>query len=75
MHSSQVSGHVVFSIEFLVANLAGIGVPLQMGRDIVSVKVAWVGIGVVAHFAAISVLWWSFICAKTSNADWCRVLG
>ena len=41
-----------------------------MCSDIVSVKVAGVCVGIVANLAAIRVLWWSFISAETSNADW-----
>ena len=65
-----MSSHVVLAVELLMTNLAWVWVPLQMCSDIVSVKVAGVCVGIVANLAAIRVLWWSFICAETSNADW-----
>ena len=67
--------HVVLSVELLVAHLAWVWVTLQVSGDIVSVKVAGVGVGIVTDFAAVTVLWWSLIRAETSNADWGGILG
>ena len=59
--------HIVLSIELLVADGAGVGLPLQMRGDIVPVEVARVGVGIVAHLAAVSV---AVLDAEAANADW-----
>ena len=50
-----MGGHVVLAVELLVAHGAGVGLALQVGGHIVTVKVGWVGVCVVADFAAVGV--------------------
>ena len=69
MDSSEVSRHVVLPVELLVADLAGVGVPVQVSGHVVPVEVAGVGVGVVADLAAVGVLWWSLVGAEAADAD------
>ena len=64
-----MSSHVVLPVELLVADLARVGVPVQVSGHIMPVEVAGVGVGVVADLAAVGVLWWSFIGAEAADAD------
>ena len=54
---SQVGGHVVLPVELFMTNFAGVGVPLEMGGHVVPVEVAGVGVGIVANFTTVHVLW------------------
>ena len=73
VHCSQVSCHVVLPVELLMTHLARVGVPVQVGGDVVPVEVAWVGVRVVAHLAAVRV---PVLDAEASDRDWrCRVCG
>ena len=69
MHCSQVSCHVVLPVELLMTHLARVGVPVQVGGDVVPVEVAGVGVRVVAHLAAVRVLWWPLVDAEAADAD------
>ena len=40
-----------------------------MGGHVVPMEVAGVGVGVVAHLAAVRVLWWPLVGAETPDAD------
>ena len=75
MDSSEVSRHVVLPVELLVADLAGVGVPVQVSGHVVPVEVAGVGVGVVADLAAVGVLWWSLVGAEAADADGVGRLG
>lgn len=59
-------GHVVFSVEFLGAHRARVGLPVQVGGDVMSVEVRGVGVGVVAHLAPVGV---SLLGAVGPDAD------
>ena len=72
---SQVSGHVVLPVELFMTNFAGVGVPLEVGRHVVPVEVAGVGVGIVANFTTVGVLWWTLVRTETANADGIRTLG
>ena len=69
MNSAKVSRHVVLPVELLVTHSARVGLALEVGGDVVSVEVAWVGVRVVAHLAAVRVLWWPLVGAETPDAD------
>ena len=73
--SSQVGGHVVLPVELFMTNFAGVGVPLEVGRHVVPVEVAGVGVGVVANFTTVGVLWWTLVRTETANADGIWTLG
>ena len=75
VHGAQVRGHVVLAVELFVADFAGVGVALEVGGDVVPVEVAGVGVGVVANFTTVGVLWWTLVCTETANADGIRTLG
>ena len=68
-------GHVVLPVELFMTNFAGVGVPLEVGRHVVPVEVAGVGVGVVANFTTVGVLWWTLVRTETANADGVRALG
>ena len=70
-----MGGHVVLPVELFMTNFAGVGVPLEMGRHVVPVEVAGVGVGVIANFTAVGVLWWPFVRAETADADGIWTLG
>ena len=74
MHCAQVGRHVVLAVELFVANFAGVGIALEVGGHIVPMKVAGVGVGIVADLAAIRVLWRTLIGAETPNTDRGRVV-
>ena len=74
MHCAQVGRHVVLAVELFVTNFAGIGIALEMGGHIVSVKVTGVGVCVVTDLAAISVLWRTLVCTETADTDRGRVV-
>ena len=63
-----MGGHVVLPVELFMTNFAGVGVPLEVGRHVVPVEVAGVGVGVIANFTAVGVLWWPFVRAETADA-------
>jgi len=69
MNSSKMSRHVVLSVKFLMTNFAWVRIPLKMCCYIMPVEIAWMRIGIVANFATIGVLGWTFVGAKTSDAD------
>ena len=52
-----------------MTHLARVGVPVQVGGDVVPVEVAWVGVRVIAHLAAVRVLWWPLVDAEAADAD------
>ncbi len=66
VYRSQMCRHVVFPVEFLVANRARIWFPVQMGSDIMPVEVGRVGVWIVADFAAVSI---SLLGAIRPDAD------
>lgn len=74
MHCAQVSRHVVLAVELFVANFAGVGIALEVGGHIVPVKVAGVGVGIVADLAAVRVLWRTLVSAETPDTDRCWVV-
>ena len=74
MHCAQVGRHVVLAVELFVTNFAGIGIALEMGGHVVSVKVTGVCVGVVTDLAAISVLWRTLVCTETADTDRGRVV-
>ena len=51
-----MGGHVVLPVELFMTNFAGVGVPLQVGRHVVPVEVAGMGVGIVANFTTVGVL-------------------
>jgi len=61
-----VSSHVVFAVELLGANCARIRLPVQMGCDVMPMKVGGVSVGVVAHFAPVGV---ALLDTVTPDAD------
>ena len=75
VHGPQVSGHVVLPVELFMTDFARVGVPLEVGGDVVPVEVAGVGVGIVTDFTAIRVLWWSLVRAEAADADGVRTLG
>ena len=75
MDGSQVGGHVVLPVELFMTNFAGVGVPLQVGRHVVPVEVAGMGVGIVANFTTVGVLWWTFVRTETADADGIWTLG
>ena len=50
-----MGGHVVLSVKFLMTHGARIGLTLEVGCHVVPVEVGGVGVGVVAHLAAVVV--------------------
>ena len=70
-----MGGHVVLPVELFMTNFAGVGVPLQVGRHVVPVEVAGMGVGIVANFTTVGVLWWTFVRTETANADGIWTLG
>ena len=70
-----MSRHVVLPVELFMTNFAGVGVPLEVGRHVVPVEVAGVGVGIVAHFTTVGVLWWSLVRTETADADGIGTLG
>ena len=67
MYGSQVGRHVILSVKFLMTNFAWVRIPLKMSCYVMPMKVAWVGVGIVADLAAIGILRRSFVSAKASN--------
>lgn len=72
MHCPQVSSHIVFTVELLVADIAGIGLPVQMCCHIMPVEVRGVSVRVVADLAPVSI---ALLNAETPDADGIRVIG
>ena len=75
VHGSQVSGHVVLPVELFMTNFARVGVPLEVGGHVVPVEVAGVGVGVVANFTPVRVLWRPLVRAEAADADGVGALG
>ena len=69
MNSAKVSCHVVLPVELLVTHSARVGLALEVGGDVVPVEVAWMCVRVVAHLAAVRVLWWPLVDAEAADAD------
>ena len=70
-----MEAHSVLSVELFMTNFAGVGVPLEVGRHVVPVEVAGVGVGIVAHFTTVGVLWWTLVRTETADADGIGTLG
>ncbi len=72
MHGPQVRRHVVLPVELLRADGARVGLAVQVGGDVVAVEVGRVGVGVVAHLAAVGV---ALLHAEAPDADRVALLG
>ena len=55
MNSTQMSGHIVFAVEFLVTNGTGVTFAVQMCGYIMSMEIGGMCVRVITNFATVRI--------------------